>query len=116
MNTTYQLVTSNATEQMFRGAIFGIPPLKEQDRRFCELIDRLHEVSEAVENLKPYNALGKSMQWGLQQMIQATTANVMNTRLLKNERDVFRTLNEMEKRTARFERIVGIQGWKELYA
>lgn len=114
--TSYTLtrMNNNPTEMMFRGALVGITPRKEQDRRVCELISRLHDVSKALDDLHPLNELAESMRWGFRQMVEATTANVVNTRLLKNDRDVFRTLNEMEKRTRRFERILGLD-WKELY-
>lgn len=118
MTTTYSLSIpqGNATDNMFRLALSGVYPKKEQDRRFCDLITRLHDVSDNIEQMQPWNDFSAAMKWGLQKMVDATTANVMNTRLLKNDRDVFRTLNEMEKRTARFERILGTYGWKELYA
>ena len=113
--TSYTLIRkdNNPTEMMFRGALVGITPRKEQDRRVCELISRLHDISKALDDLHPLNELAESMRWGFRQMVDATTANVVNTRLLKNDRDVFRTLNEMEKRTSRFERILGLD-WKEL--
>ena len=63
-----------------------------------------------------WSLLTEGMVWGFKQMVEATTANVINTRLLKNDRDVYRTLNEMEKRTNRYERILGIQACKEICA
>ena len=101
---------------MFRGALVGIQPRREQDRRLCELVARLHQVSKALDGLQPLDMLTEGMIWGFKQMVEATTANVINTRLLKNDRDVYRTLNEMEKRTGRYERILGIQACKEICA
>ena len=117
MMTTYSIVQLDATEKVFRNAIRGDRPYDAQDQRFCKLIDRLHKASTVAEQLQPTDALSASMKWGMQKMIDATTANVMSTRLLKNYRDVFRTLNEMEKRTAKFERILGIPDpyeWREV--
>lgn len=116
MTTTYQLICPNPTESMFRGALVGIHPRREQDRRMCELVARLHQVSKALDGLRPLDVLTEGMVWGFKQMVEATTANVINTRLLKNDRDVFRTLNEMEKRTSRYERILGIPEYKEICA
>ena len=82
----------------------------------CELVARLHQVSKALDGLQPLDMLTEGMIWGFKQMVEATTANVINTRLLKNDRDVYRTLNEMEKRTNRYERILGIQACKEICA
>ena len=82
----------------------------------CELVARLYQVSKALDGLRPLDVLTESMIWGFKQMVEATTANVINTRLLKNDRDVFRTLNEMEKRTSRYERILGIHEYKEICA
>ena len=82
----------------------------------CELVARLHQVSKALDGLQPLDVLTEGMVWGFKQTVEATTANVINTRLLKNDRDVFRTLNEMEKRTGRYERILGIQVCKEICA
>ena len=76
----------------------------------------LHQVSKALDGLQPLDMLTEGMIWGFKQMVEATTANVINTRLLKNDRDVYRTLNEMEKRTNRYERILGIQACKEICA
>lgn len=101
---------------MFRGALVGIQPRREQDRRMCELVARLHQVSKALDGLQPLDMFTEGMIWGFKQMVEATTANVINTRLLKNDRDVYRTLNEMEKRTNRYERILGIQACKEICA
>lgn len=116
MTTTYQLICPNPTESMFRGVLVGIQPRREQDRRMCELVARLHQVSKALDGLRPLDVLTEGMVWGFKQMVEATTANVINTRLLKNDRDVFRTLNEMEKRTSRYERILGIHEYKEICA
>lgn len=100
---TYAVVPVRDRLLDMRGLVVGNPPSDQLERRFCALLGRFKAIADFATAFDAPTEAAASVVWGIGEEARASAANVSRSKLLKNTRDLERTLTEKEREVQKME-------------
>ena len=108
----YSLIHINDKPLSVQCLLMGASPADPLEVRFCALQARLKRIYDFLDKFQPTTEDAEAVLFAVKNMLTVTSANILQSKLMKNERDLERTLQEKERVAMKIER--AIRPWREV--